>query len=197
MNNITYRRAYPTEAAEIAKLINMASGGMIDFLFHDLTTDLTTLEIITMAVENQVGELSYRQIEVAIFEEMVVGIANSYSATKHQITDSMKTFFPPDRLAVVREFYETSIEDSYYLNALAVLPEYRRQSIGKALISRIKKKGINLGFSDLSVIVWTDNTEAIIFYKNQSFREVKSIPIIYHPLLPHSEGCILMCCPLY
>ena len=197
MNNITYRRAALTEAGEIAQLINMASGGMIDFLFHDLTPDLTTLEVITMAVESEIGELSYHQIDVAVSKKMVVGIANSYSATKHQITDSMKTFFPPDRLAAVYEFYQTIIEDSYYLNALAVLPEYRRQGIGEILISKIKKKAINLGFSVLSLMVWTDNTEAIIFYKNQDFREVKLIPIVSHPLLPHPEGCILMCCPLH
>lgn len=197
MGTIRYRTATQADAPEIAELIAIASGGMVEFLFQDFAPNLDELlAILTIAVANHLSEMSYNNTDVAVFRGNVVGMANSYPADRHRLTETMKRFFSPERLSAIADFYSSRVEGSFYLSTIAVRENCRSQGIGTALIERVKAKAKRQNFSALSLIVWSDNVEAIRLYQQQQFQPVKRVQVGQHPLLPHANGCILMKCPL-
>jgi len=197
MKKIIYRAAAQTDAPAIAPLTVLASGGMIEFLFQDFApTTRDLLDVLTIAIANHFGELSYRNTTVAIADGVMVGMANSYPAAKHRMTETMKNFFAPERLVVIQDFYQSRVEGSFYLSTIAVKPEFRCQGIGTQLLKMTQNRAKEEGFSHLSLIVWSDNLTAIHFYKKQAFEEVKRVKMGSHPLLPHRNGCLLMNCSL-
>ena len=77
-----------------------------------------------------------------------------------------------------------------------VYEKYRKKGIGKSLIEHTKRKALDEGYDELSLIVFSDNTNAIKFYNDNEFEYVKSIDLKPHKLIPHDGGCILMKCAL-
>jgi len=73
---------------------------------------------------------------------------------------------------------------------------YRQHGIGKSLLTITKEKAIHEGYTELSLIVFSDNTSAINFYHKNQFESVKHIDVAPHRLIPHEGGCILMKCLL-
>ncbi len=60
----------------------------------------------------------------------------------------------------------------------------------------VKNKAKENNISKLNLTVWADNINAITFYENQCFAEVKHINVDFHPLIPHDGGIKLMQCVL-
>lgn len=105
-------------------------------LSSQLTGDLTSLK------EHLFGEKIYAEIILAQVQEKIVGYA---------------LFFPS---------YSTFLtKPGIYLEDLFVLPEYRRQGIGKALLTYVINLGKNrhCGRVEWSVLNW--NKSAINFYQ--------------------------------
>ncbi len=190
------RPATPSDAPEIVTLTSLASGGLIDFLFQDLNIDATRDEVLKTGVLDEVGELSYRNTDVAVARDRVVGIATSYPAARHRMTADIQQLFTAERLRVLQDFYQSRVEGSWYLDTLAVKPEFQRQGIGTQLILATQEKAKLRGFKQLSLITFADNINAITLYQRLGFEPVKSIKLGAHPQLPHTQGCILMKCNL-
>ncbi|MDZ8091514.1 MAG: GNAT family N-acetyltransferase [Nostoc sp. DedQUE05] len=197
MVKITYRPANQTDAPFIARLMNLSSSGVIEFLFNELVPGISTERILSSIVRNKQSELSYENVQVAVHNDSLVGIANYYPATKHRITKEMEEFFTKERLAILQDWFDSRVDSSCFLNTLSVAPEYHRQGIGSYLINFVKEKASFQGFSSVSLIVLADNKNAIRLYHRQGFQKSKHINIGFHPLLPHEDGAVLMNCPLY
>ena len=195
MIDISYRPARSTDAAAIAQLTMIAADGLVDFLLADLVPNTSSEELLSSLIAQEQGEASYRNTEVAVMVEQVIGIAQSYAATRHRITDEMRDFLPAERLEHLTDFFNSRVEDSWFLDTLAVAPAYQGQGIGRQLIERVKQQARDQGYPSVSLIAWADNQDAIRLYQRQEFQPVKSIQVTPHPLLPHS-GAILFNCRL-
>ena len=197
MNNVIFRPACPQDALEIAKLAIMAGGGFFEFLFEDFIKEDTPLEnLLVPEITKETGDLSYVNTEVAESNSKIMGIINSGDPKENSITQEMRDFFSTEKLNRIQELFSNKIEKSLSINILAVDSHYRKQGIGKTLINSVKDKAKIQNFSSVSLTVWSDNVNAINFYKNQGFTEVKTITVDYHPLMPHSGGIKLMQCIL-
>jgi len=194
--NVTYRVAEPSDAPEIAPLIGMASGGLIDFLFRSINSEFTVEESVALLVRSETGLLSYRNIEVACWNDRVVGMAHAYAGIHHRMTEEVKRTLPQNRLKVLKGFYQNPVPNSWFLNALGVRSEYRQQGIGTSLLWRTKQKAWQSGFATLTLIAWSDNRTALRLYHKNGFREVAQIPIPQHPEFSHSGSCVLMSCQI-
>ena len=195
MTDIIYRPAEKSDASEIAPYIIMVGEGLFEFLFHDLVTDVTPLQMLVQEVERENNSLSYCHTYLAVNNGNIVGISQSCPSAEHRITEEMEGNLPKERLEVVREFFNLRVEDSLYINALATSANFRGQGIGKQMLAFQKQKAIQNGMSSLSLLVLTDNNNAIRFYERQNFHEVKRIKIAPQPLWSH-DGMLLMKCPL-
>jgi ribosomal protein S18 acetylase RimI-like enzyme len=190
--DITYRPARKADCLQMAEMINIASGGVVEFLFHDLTPELSPVQIVAHNLENSQGSHSYKNAIVAESEARVVGMALSFPSHFHEITTEMRQVFPPDRLEHLSDFYAARVEDSLFLDALCVEETMRGNGIGSQLLSLAKKKAKQDGFDTLSLVVFADNTAALSVYRRHKFEIVAPVELNFHERIPHDGGCLLM-----
>lgn len=195
-NDILFREGRVEDCYRIAELDDMASGGAIDYLFHDLVPGLTPIQIVAQNFERDEYPFTYKSAIVAHHRDHVIGFALSYPAEFHMISEEMIRYFPADRLAHFNDFFTTRVEGSYYLDGLGVDPPYQRLGIGSRLIALTKDKAAAKGFSTLSLITFADNAGAINLYERCGFELVKPIDLSAHDRIPHQGGCLLMNCEL-
>ena len=184
---VTYREGKKEDSLRLAELDNIASGGAIEFLFHDLIPDLTPVQIVASTLESDNYPHSYRSAIVAEHHETIIGMSFSFPGKYHKITDEMVNFFPHDRIEHFRHFFSAPVRDSFFLDALCVEENYRNMGIGSELIELTKIKARKEGYHSLSLIAFKDNVKAQQLYKRIGFEEKKWIDLPSHRLMPHEE----------
>ena len=189
---VNYRDGKKEDCYRIAELDDIASDGAIEFLFHDLIPNVSSVQIVASNLENDIYPHTYRSVIVAKCDNNVIGISLSFPARFHKITDEMQKFFPAERLEHFRNFFSTRVEGSYFLDALCVDEKYRNKGVGSKLIELTKIRAQKEGYNVLSLIVFSDNINAQRLYKNRGFETVKNIKLNSHRLMPHKGGCVLM-----
>ena len=187
---IKYRPGEKKDCAKLAELINIASDGIVECLFHDLVPGMTSVQILAHSLESDNYPHSYKNAIVAATKNDIVGIALSYPSFHHKITDEMKSFFPADRLEHLGHFYSSRIENSWYLDALCVIESHRKKGIGEKLILLTKEKAIENGYIALSLIVFADNTLAIPVYERTGFEIAQPIELRGNEFIKHTaDAC--------
>jgi ribosomal protein S18 acetylase RimI-like enzyme len=189
-----YRPAEKEDCAKLAELINIASGGIMEYLFHDLVTGTTPVQVVARNLESENSPYSYRSAIVAAEESDVMGMALSFPSSYHKITNTMRNYFPADRMEHLRHFYTSRVEDSWLLDALCVIESHRRRGVGEKLISLTKEKAVENGCRTLSLITFADNDLAIPFYKRTGFEIVEKVELRGNEFIKHEGGCLLMNC---
>ena len=104
----------------------------------------------------------------------------------------MESFFPPERLAPLRGFYETRIDGSYYVDTFAVGEKFRRRGIGTALLNGALNRARAGGYRSISLIVLAANGGARAFYGKNGFERVREIPLGPMPGVAYEAGALLM-----
>ena len=193
---ISYRSGIKEDSREIAELINIASDGVVEYLFHDLVRGMSPVQIVAHNLENDSFPHSYKSAVVAVDGDALVGMALSYPSCYHKITAEMKEFFPTDRMEHLRSFFSSRVEKSWYLDALCVKESHRRHGIGKKLVSLTKEKAMENGCSALSLIVFADNALALPVYECTGFEVVQKVVLRQNEFIKHAGGCLLMNCQL-
>ena len=190
--DVIYREGEKKDSLRIAELDSIASGGAIDFLFHDLIPNMTPVEIVASNLENDNYPHSYRNVMVAEHDEAIIGMSLSFPGKYHKITDVMKSFFPQDRINHFKNFFTAPVKDSFFLDALCVEKNFRNRGIGSKLIELTKNRARKGGYDSLSLIVFKDNTNAQNVYKKNGFKVIEQVELHPHRLMPHEGGCVLM-----
>ena len=189
-DRLRIRPADADDAPELARLIDIAGGGVYEFLLDGLMPGMTAAEMLVPGLAGRSGSLSHRQSGVAELDGQVVGIAHGYP------TDWIRTEdysgLPPDRVAHMAEFSETLDWGSYFLSALAVDPDRRRQGIAGRLLGWFYERARTGGFDRVTLHVWADNEAARGLYAGEGFEEIGRADIPWHPRLPHQGGSILL-----
>ncbi len=196
IDDILFREGRLEDCHRIAELDDMASGGAMDYLFHDLIPGRSPVQIVAKNFERDQYPYTYKSAIVAQYNDQVIGFALSYPAAYHTVSEEMRQYFPSERLAHFNDFFSTRVEGSYYLDGLGVDPHFQRYGIGKRLIDLTKKKAGENGYPALSLITFADNDGAIKLYERCGFRTVKAIELNPHERIPHHGGCLLMNCEL-
>jgi len=191
-----YGPAEIKDCAALAELINLASDGVVEYLFRDLVPGMTPVQLIAHNLENINTPHCYKSAIVARDGDEVVGMALSYSSDFHYISDEMRNFFPADRLEHLSDFYSARVENSWYLDTLGVFGSHRRQGIGEKLISLTKEKAAENGYNALSLIVFADNELALPVYKRTGFEIVCEVELGANEYIHHEDGSLLLNCQL-
>ena len=175
---IEIREATKSQSAEIARLIMTAMTDDCCLYFCGEGYGLDAfLKMMTMLVEREDSQYSYRNTLVAMDGHMVVGIAVSYDGGRlHELRqafiEAAKEHLGKDHSGMDDETQAGEL----YLDSLAVLPDYRRQGIAKELLSRVvdeaRKRGcgtVQITASDMGVLLYTN----FGFTKNNNFMQYK------------------------
>ncbi len=189
---IEYRPAIREDSATMAELISLAGGGMVEFLFHDLIEGVTPVQILANGLKNDRFPHTFKNAIVAVSGQDVVGVALSYPSQYHGVTEALRAFVPAERLDHLQAFYETRVDNSLYLDSLAVFDEFRGQGVGGRLISLTKERALAAGFDTVSLIALADNAPALSVYRRHGFEVVADIPVEPHEYIPHQGGSLLL-----
>lgn len=192
--DVLYRKAYPEDCRRLAELDVMAADGAADFLFHGLGDNQSTADLIADSFEKDANPQSYswQNAIVAEVNGNVIAMALAFPARYHGIGEQERAYFPAERLAHFEDFFSARVDNSFFLDGLAVEPEFRRRGIASHLLELVREKAKQQGFEQLSLLVFADNATARRLYGKNQFSIVRQVELAAHPLMPHEGGCLLM-----
>ena len=181
---IEIRKASKVQAAEIAHLIMMA---MTDDCCLHFCGDGYGLEdfrrMMTLLVEHEGSQYSYRNTLVAVEGQKVIGIAVSYDGG--QLHELRQAFIHAAKENIGKDHSGMDDETQageLYLDSLAVLPEYRRQGIAQRLLIATKEKADAMGLPGVGLLVDKGNPAGEALYAAVGFRYVNDSRWGGHPM---------------
>ena len=189
------RDAVKEDAYDLARLQALAGDGLIEFGYGGLVAGVGPIELFGRVFEMGHEPYSYRNSVVAEDNGRVVGKLHSYGCDDVSSVVPDDPFMPAERQAIVNScFPPTPV--SWHIDAMAVLPEYQGQGLGREFIKIAKSKCRNNGFDVLSLHVFEANEGARRLYQRCGFEAVDRVPIPDEANLSHLGGTILMICDL-
>jgi ribosomal protein S18 acetylase RimI-like enzyme len=69
------------------------------------------------------------------------------------------------------------------INYLGVHPSFRRQGLGKMLLQAVEQKLKDLGCPQVNLLVWSNNSEVLKFYKKTQYSEANDIVLLRKRLI--------------
>jgi len=187
------RRATEADIPDLARLFIMAADGIVDAVYHDLVPGLALEKIFEWRFSQFGTVLSYEYCWVAQDGLQVAGMVNAYPID-HLADAPSDPRLTADRLAVFRPF-ETLREQaagSYYINLVAVYPEWRGKGIGHRLIGLATSDAQQQGLTELSLIVFEQNSRAVALYRRLGFEISARSQVAPHRLIRRTGDLVLM-----
>ena len=128
-------------------------------------------KMMTMLVEREDSQYSYRNTLVAMDGDKVVGISVSYDGGRlHELRrafiEAAKEHIGKDHSGMDDETQAGEL----YLDSLAVLPEYRRQGIAKKLLLATKERANRMGLPCVGLLVDQNNPVGEALYTSVGFQ---------------------------
>lgn len=172
------------QAAEIARLIMTAMTDDCCLYFCGDGFGLNDFhKMMTMLVERENSQYSYRNTLVAMDGDKVIGISVSYDGARlHELRrafiEAAKKYIGKDHSGMDDETQAGEL----YLDSLAVLPEYRRQGIARKLLKATKERANRLGLPCVGLLVDKDNPIGEALYTSVGFRYINDNQWGGHPM---------------
>lgn len=189
---VSFRRGVPDDAYQIAELLHIASGGISEFLLHDILPNCEILDLIALGVTDKSATISFSKTLVAEKNKKVQGILNFYPVSEHKIPEIMLTFIPQDRIEHISALFKNLVDDSLYLHAIAVREIPSGHNIGTVLVLKAIEYAKTLGITKLSAHVWSHNSKVLRVLLKKGFEIYDVITLQNHPRLPGQNQMFLL-----
>ena len=195
--SIKYLSAQLQDCHYIASWINIIGHGHIEYLFDGLVSGKTPLQHLAIVLRND-ENYSYKNVDLAMDGESIIGLLFSYHSDANVVTTEMKSVLTKERIEWLRIFSDNKIDNSWYINTLGVKREYRRRGIAKKLLHCASRRALKNGLQCLSLHVYEGNTSAIDLYEKYGFIKEKRVNLGGHPFAEarRLSANILMRCKL-
>lgn len=170
---LTFRPATANDAVFISRGLHMA------LLISDASEERIRLFGETVCCRDDVL-YSARNSTIAMVDGKEVGLITAYAGGRYKemrqnTMPLMKELFGTD----YADMEDESVEGEYYIDSLAVLPEYRQHGIGRALLRQAIRDGQQQGLT-VTLAVDPDNAGAQKLYKSLGFTHQRDIYIFGH-----------------
>ena len=163
-----FRRARPDDAPVLAELVNYAGEGLPLYLWGKLAEPgETAWDVGRRRAARDEGSFSYRNATIIERAGKPVGCLIGYVIPPNPepvAADTPAMFVPLQEL-------ENAAPATWYVNVLAVRPQFRGQGLGTALLGLADDTARLLGLGALSVIVSDANTGARRLYERRGYVE--------------------------
>ena len=158
------RRATPGDSLACARLLVMASHGMAEAVFRDLIPGQPTEQIIaTRRIEPEGRSSSYTNWWVVEGDHSeIAGGMNAY-ALKENVRPAREELLTDERIRILRPMIELDAEaaGTFFINILAVFPEYRHAGLGRRLIALAVQKAREAGTVAVSLTTFEDDSRLV------------------------------------
>lgn len=140
-------------------------------------------KMMTLLVEREDSQYSYKNTLVAVDGNKVVGISVSYDGSKlHELRraflEMALKYLGKDHSGMDDETQAGEL----YLDSLAVLPEYRRQGIASRLIMATKERADRMGLPCVGLLVDKGNPDGEALYASVGFQYANDSHWGGHPM---------------
>lgn len=168
MADITISNARPEDASFLAKCI-MAGMHFYDFE-SDIPSERNIYDNLIECEQRDDMLYSFRYTRVAEMDGTPVGSLLSYPGEIYRDLRH-KTFCElwPNLAQMDAESEQETDPGEYYLDSLAVHPEYRHHGIGRALLLDGIQLGASLGYKQIALVADSDYSHLIRLYESIGF----------------------------
>jgi ribosomal protein S18 acetylase RimI-like enzyme len=184
------RPARREDAEVLARLTDMAGHGMPAYMWTQAAgAGEQALDVGRRRFQRDEGNFSYRNawvIEVA--GEVAAGLIGYRQPEPYELAGVEQ--FGPILQPLIR--LEAMAPGSWYVNVVAVLPQYRGQGLGSLLLADAERRAYEVGARSLSLIVAAENARALSLYERLGYREHARRPIVGFPGFEYGGDWVLM-----
>ena len=169
VNRLNIRDARPGDAPFLAKCI-LSSMHLYDFETYPSDDMAGILSRLTASETLEDTLYTFRNTRVAELNGTPAGALLSYPGEEYLVRRerTFREFWP--------EYFSEHADDDpetdpgeWYLDSLAVIPEYRRMGIGKALLQDGIRKGLSQGFNRVALVADPEYPHLVRLYKSLGF----------------------------
>ena len=172
MNNLTFRPALPADYLFIARGFHMA------MLMDDTDEEQIRRFADTICKRDDVLYCARNTI-IAELDGQAVGMVTAYDGRRYREMAERTFAIVKKEMGIEFPGMEAeAVPGEYYIDSLAVWPEYRGKGIGRALLTKAIETGRHIGTVTLAVD--PDNPTAERLYESLGFRYVGNLFIFGH-----------------
>lgn len=177
--NIITRPATREDAEIIARVIAMAIGDECALRRY---CGEEYISVLTEIARSEATQYSWQYAIVAEVEGRVAGAVVGYDGAElYRLREG--TFATIRRCAGhTPAIVDETEPGEYYLDSVGVLPDYRGEGIGRALIEAFCAKAFAEGHSRVGLIVDYDNPNAEKLYTSLGFKRIDTKPFFTHQM---------------
>lgn len=193
---VMLRPARTGDVRGLARLIMLAGGGVPEVMWaRDALPGESVLDVGARRLRRQDATFGYRSATVAEIEGALVGMLLGYrqrGATPEAIAevDALPAFVRPLVLL------ELEAPGSFYVSILAVEAEWQGLGVGELLLRQAEARARRAGCTELSLQVYSDNDQAIDFYRRQHFVWRAERATVPYPGARYGDRAILLTRPV-
>ncbi|GAB4446174.1 MAG: GNAT family N-acetyltransferase [Cyanobacteria bacterium J069] len=201
---ISFRNAIADDSMTIARLFQIASDGVVDYIWQTQQPQypgLTPLQIGATRYADPDNVFGYKNCVIAEQNREIVGMMTSFpiAPTAAESDTSLESSLAvaaelsgdPDVLAP----YNLEAPGTWYICALAVFPEFRGRGIGSQLLKLAHQQAAEKGFQELSLLCFEQNAGALRLYQRNGFQERDRTAVVPHPLIHFTGDLLLLTTP--
>ena len=175
---ITIRQATPSDAPTIARIIAYGFG-------EDMLRQYCGeqgLQILEALAHMEVSQYSYHHALIAEIDGKPVGAIVGYDGAQLQQLRRPTLAYIAEQAGFMPQIQEETEPGEYYLDSLAVFPEYQHQGIGKQLILALCDKAYSQGHQRVGLLVDMENPKAERLYSSLGFQRINQKTLFNHQL---------------
>ena len=173
LENITIRPAVAGDAPLVGRVVLMA-------LHYDETHPFAP--IFARLAAREVSQYSYRNALVAEVDGETVGAIIGYDGARLEELRKPLLELMRETFGGVREIEDETSAGEFYLDSLAVLPQWRGRGVGGALLSAARDRAFAAGYERVGLIVDFTNPRAETLYKSLGFERVNATTFLGHDM---------------
>lgn len=183
---VEFRPGRRSDAREIARLFQITSEGVADYIWSQLAEPgQALLDVGATRYARENVDFSYQNCLIAQAQGRVIGMMHSY-AMYHDPAAA------PATDPVLAPYADMEVDNTLYISSLALHEGWRNQGLGVRFLEYAQQRADELGLKGLSLIDYAANTGARRFYERQGFTIVKTCNITPHPMIQVTGEAYLM-----
>jgi ribosomal protein S18 acetylase RimI-like enzyme len=186
---IALRPARREDAADMARLVNLASEGLTAYLWARMAEGEDPFTVGARRAARDEGAFSWRNAVIAEAGGAVAGLLVTYRiGNRPEPVDDQPGMFQP------LQMLENRALGTHYVNVLATYPAFRRRGVATRLLDAAERQAA--GASGLSLIVANANAPARRLYEGFGFAVAAEEAIMKEAWETESDRWVLMLKPL-
>jgi ribosomal protein S18 acetylase RimI-like enzyme len=185
-----FRRATPEDAAAMAELVNFAGDNLPVYLWSKMAEPgQSAWEFGRLRAQREEGAFTYRNtVIVEAKDGRIAGCLLGYPLPEQP--EPIPSDLPP--MFVALQELENLAPGTWYVNVLALYPEFRGHGLGTSLLEIADRIAADLGSSGLSIIVSDGNPGARRLYERCGYREAARRPMVKEDWQGSGSNWVLM-----